>query len=81
MYNYKIKILCKSEEILCYNNEDSSNKHLFCNNKDISTNHLLFYNNKEISKKNPNNQNLNKLINNTIIEKALILMEETLLQD
>ena len=76
MYNYKIKILCKSEDILCYNNEDSSNKHLFCNNEDISTNHLLFYNNEEISKKNPNNQNLKnlkKLINNTIIEKALIL--------
>jgi hypothetical protein len=72
MYNYKIKILCKTEDILCYNNEDSSNKHLFCNNEDISTNHLLFYNNEEISKKNPNKQNLKKL-NNTIIEKALIL--------
>jgi predicted transport protein len=72
MYNYKIKILCKTEDILCYNNENSSNKHLFCNNEDISTNHLLFYNNKEISKKNPNKQNLKKL-NNTIIEKALIL--------
>jgi hypothetical protein len=73
MYNYKIKILCKTEDILCYNNEDSSNKHLFCNNEDISTNHLLFYNNEEISKKNPNKQNLKKLIDNTIIEKALIL--------
>jgi hypothetical protein len=73
MYNYKIKILCKTEDILCYNNEDSSNKHLFCNNEDISTNYLLFYNNEEISKKNPNKQNLKKLIDNTIIEKALIL--------
>jgi predicted transport protein len=73
MYNYKIKILCKTEDILCYNNEDSSNKHLFCNNEDIYINYLLFYNNKEISKKNPNKQNLKKLIDNTIIEKALIL--------